>query len=199
MVFKSHLADTLFGKTRQAVLGLFFTNIEASFHLREICRRCNIAPGAVQREVKRLAEAGIIIRENRGMQTFYQVNHSCQIFTDLHNLILKTIGLGDKLRTALQPVEDHIDFAFLYGSFAKGTENKRSDIDLLLIGDISLLDVVKAFNKLNLLTDYEINPIVYSAEEYRKKISAGHYFLISLLDQPKVFLIGSEDEFKKLG
>jgi uncharacterized protein len=126
------LASVLFGKAQQAVLGLLFGRPGESFYVREIVRATRVGQGAVQRELQRLAEAGIIDRVVRGRQVFYQANRRCPIFAELQGLVVKTAGVADVLRAALAPLVDRIVVAFVFGSFASGEPRKTSDVDVLV-------------------------------------------------------------------
>ena len=193
------IPNALFNKTKQVLLGLLFSNIDNTYHLRGIAKRLNISPGSIQRELKVLTAAGIVQREQRGNQVFFQANRNCPIFRELHSLVIKTTGLADKLRETLTPLANRIDTAFIYGSFARGSETTGSDIDLMFIGDLKLHDVIKTLGKVRDTIGRELNPSVFSRSEYRNKLERANHFLTSLKDEPKIFLIGSEDELRTLG
>jgi predicted nucleotidyltransferase len=193
------LSDALFTKTQQAVLGLLFANVERTYHLRRIVRESGVGQGTVQRELKKLTEAGIILREKQGHQVLYRVNPDSPVFPELHGLIIKTFGIAQQLETALEELSDRIRIAFIYGSFARGDETHSSDIDLLIIGDLELRDVVRALGGLQQTLGREINPTVYPPGEYRTKLRTGQHFLTALQNEPRIFLIGNEDELGRLG
>lgn len=192
------LASVLFGKTRRAVLSLLFSHTDESFYLRQIVRITNVGMGALQREVKLLSDAGIIRRTVRGKQVYYQADPDCPIFEELKNLVVKTFGIGDVLRTGLSELVDRIVVAFLFGSFVRGDENKDSDVDVMVIGNATFAEVVSVLSPLQESIKREINPSVYPPEEFRDKIVTGHHFLKSVLDEEKVFLIGDINELKRL-
>jgi len=154
--------------------------------------------GAVQREVKLLTDAGIIRRRTSGHQVYFQANTDSPVFKELKSLITKTVGIGDTLHTALSSFNDRIRVALVYGSVARGEENQRSDIDLLVIGDIAFTEVVKALRSAQETLGREINPTVYPEEEFRSRVSEGHYFIQNVLNGPKIFVIGDEDDLKRL-
>src|SRR5688572_29190150 len=143
MVFKmgaplDSLSSALFGKTRRSVLGLLFGEPDRSFFLREIARRTGAGQGAVQRELRRLADAGIISRHPVGRTVMYRANPESPVYEDLRRLIAKTAGVAEHLRQALAPLRDRVEVAFIYGSFAKATGVRRtSDIDVMVVGDAS--------------------------------------------------------------
>jgi predicted nucleotidyltransferase len=193
------IPGALFTKTQQAVLGLLFANVERAYHLRGIVRESGIGQGTIQRELQRLTEAGIILREKQGQQVLYRANRNSPVFPELRGLIIKTCGLAQQLGAALAGVEERIQVAFMYGSMVRGDETGSSDIDLLIIGSLTLRDVVKSLGGVQQTLGREINPAVYTPREYRMKMNTGHHFLTALQKEPKIFLIGDEDELRRLG
>jgi len=193
------VSSVLFGKTRQAVLALLYGHADESFYLRQIVRAISPGQGAVQRELAHLTAAGLLIRTRQGNQVYYQANRNTAVFFELKSLLVKTAGVADVLRSALAVHSDRIQAAFLYGSVAAGTDKANSDIDLLVIGQVSFGEVSDAVGGAQEKLQREINPSVYSPEEFRKKLLAGHHFLKQIFQDPKIFLIGSEHELKRLG
>jgi len=191
-------AKVLFGKARRAILSLLFTHTEETFYLRQIVRTSGYGLGPVQRELKLLTDAGIIRRAVRGRQVYFQANPECPIFPELKSLIIKTAGIGDTLRNALAPIAGHIKIAFIYGSVARGEEGPRSDIDLLVVGDSGYSDVVAKLQAAQQTLGREVNPTVYPLSEFKAKLRANHHFLTSVLKGPKIFLIGDENELRRL-
>ncbi len=139
-IFKTDsLSATLFGKTRRAVLALLYSHVEEHFYLRQIARTAEVGLGAVQRELKKLSEAGIIRRTIRGRQVYYQANPECPVYPELKSLVVKTVGVGDVLRTALVPLADRINVAFLFGSLVRGDERSSSDVDVMIVGNVTFV------------------------------------------------------------
>jgi predicted nucleotidyltransferase len=192
------LGTTLFGKTRRAILTLLFSHVGESFYLRQLTRSLGVGMGAVQRELKALVDAGIISRNAHGHQVYYQANSQSPIFKELKSLVVKTAGVGDVLRTALSPLADRIDTAFIYGSIARGEERKSSDIDVLIVGNVTFADVTSVLSSAQETIGREINPTVYPRTEFLSKVRTGHHFLSSVLDGEKLFLIGDKDELERM-
>ena len=119
-------------------------------------------------------------------------------YPELKSLIMKTAGMGDALRMAVMPLAERIRVAFIYGSVARGGERRESDVDLFVVGDVTLAEVVKTLSPIQLTLNREINPTVYPVEEFRTKRAAGHHFITSVLEGAKVFLIGGEDDLARL-
>ena len=192
------LSATLFGKTRRAVLGLLYSHVEETFYLRQIARTAGVGLGAVQRELKKLSEAGIITRKARGRQIYYQANPECPVYAELRNLVVKTVGVGDVLRAALVPLAARIRVAFLFGSLVRGGGHSSSDVDVMVVGDVTFAEVVSVLGRVQETIHREINPLVYPPEEFRSKLAADHHFLKKALEGTKFFLIGDDYEIAYL-
>ena len=189
----------LFGsEARVKVLSLFMLNAGKEYYLREIAQRTGLAVRSVQRTVKDLADIGILIREARGNLVYFRLNAAHPIASDLKALFLKTIGLGDLILGALDGESD-IDAAFIYGSVAKGGETASSDIDIAIIGKISSSKLTEIVTDLERKTGREANITTFSRKEWGERMSAGDHFATTLLREPKILLIGHEQELKMLG
>ncbi len=193
-----HLTETLLGKTRRTILSVLYGHADETFYLRQLVRVAGSGTGAVQRELKALVEAGIITRIEKGRQVYYQANAQCAVYPELKSLIMKTAGMGDALKTAMLPLAERILTAFVYGSVARGNETKESDVDLFVVGDVTLAEIVKALAPAQLTLNREINPTVYPVKEFKAKRKAGHHFITSILEVEKVFLIGDERDLARL-
>jgi len=194
----NNLSSVLFGKTRRAVLSLLYSHPDETFYLRQIARAASSGLGAVQREVKQLFESGIIRRIGHGRQVYYQANLESPIYPELKSLIVKTAGVGAVLRAALIPIADRIHIAFIYGSFARGDERRSSDVDVLVVGNVTFAEVVTVLNKAQENIGREINPTVYPPAEFQSKLKAGHHFLKTVIKGNKVFIIGDENELARM-
>ncbi len=184
------IATQLFGKLRRELLSLLFRNADGSFYLRELARLTGASPGAVQREVALLTRAGLLERSRRGRQVFYQANRTTPIFSELQGLLEKTMGTVDLLRSALAPLADRIEAAVLFGSTAKGSAGPRSDVDVLVVGSAEFSEVADALAAVEKRLGREINPVVYSHQEFRRRVAERGHFVESVLKGPKTSLIG---------
>ena len=194
----SKLSKTLFGKTRRAVLSVLYSHTDESFYLRQLVRITGVGVGAMQRELKQLTDSGIIRRLRIGRQIFFQANTDCPVFKELRDLVIKTIGVGDVLRSALVPLAERIQIAFIYGSLARGEETRGSDLDVLVVGVLTFAEVVSAISPLQETLSREINPSVYPLKEFKSKVSEGQHFISTVLEAPKIFVIGDNNELEKL-
>ncbi len=190
--------DWLFPRVRRAVLTLLMMDPDKRWHLREVVRRVDCAVGTVRRELKGLVDSGIVIESRDGNRTYYQANLRCPIYAELAGLIRKTSGLADVLRAPLAELGGRVKVAFIYGSQASQQAGPSSDVDLMVIGEVGFVEVVSALAQAQDMLDREINPTVYSPEEFARKSSSGHHFVRSALKGPKLFLIGDADELGRL-
>jgi predicted nucleotidyltransferase len=195
---KISLGEVLFTKTQRRVLGLLFGNPERSYYANEIVRFAGAGIGAVQRELERLAAARLVTIAKVGNQKHYQANRQAPIFEELRSIALKTFGVADYVRKALAPLAKRIDAAFIYGSVAKGTDTASSDIDVMIVSDgLSFPDVIQALTKAESEIGRSINPAVYGQDEWRRKQTEAGGFLQRIMEQPRIYLIGSDDDLPK--
>jgi len=157
-----------------------------------------IPAGSLHRELKALAEAGLLLFARQGNQVRYRANTACPIYEELASIFSKTIGLAGILRDALAGLADRIELALVFGSLAAGRQKSGSDVDLLIIGEISLLEVVKALSEAQSQLGREINPVIMTAEEFIAQQEKEDRFVARVLDEPKIFLMGNADDLAKL-
>jgi uncharacterized protein len=192
------MCSRLFGRVRSAVLSLLLCRSDTSMYFREIERSVGMGRGAVQRELKNLVNIGLIVRRKQGNQVYYQANTQSPIFAELKSVMVKTTGVANVLREALKPFQGHVETAFIYGSFAKGTENADSDVDVLVIGDLPFSELVDAFAPAQEVIGREVNPSVFPLDEFISKVLARNHFVNSVITEQKIFLIGDGDVFERL-
>lgn len=188
----------LFGTYRREVLAILLLRPNESFHVREIARLTGVPSGSLHRELKRLDQNGLLLRERAGNQVRYRANVRHLIYSELAEIFRKTSGLADVLRTALDPLRGRVDLAFVFGSIAQQTDTSDSDVDVLVIGDVTFGDIVKALAPTRERLGREINPVVTSKADARLKLQAGDRFFSRIAREPKLFLIGTEDELREL-
>jgi predicted nucleotidyltransferase len=192
------LSAILFGKVRRAVLSMLFSRSDEAFYIRHILRVAHAGHGAVQRELEQLTKTGIVHRTVKGNQVYYQANSESPVFAELKGLITKTAGITENLQSALAPLTDRITIALIHGSVARGEENHRSDVDLLIVGNVTFSEVVTKLQPAQKTLGREINPTVYPIAEFKSKLAGNHHFLKNVLSGPKIFLIGDENELGRM-
>ena len=180
-------------KTRKELFRLYFTNPEKQYYLRELERILNIPVSMIRKELLRLTENGIFLSAKKGNLTYYYLNKSYPLFSELRNIVFKTIGIKGALKDMLRKVEG-IKAAFIYGSFAKNDENSGSDIDLFVMGSVDEDKLVRGVSKLEKSLKREINYSLYTKKDFESKKEQKDSFLLDLVENPKIFLIGDKNE-----
>lgn len=188
------LADALFSGTQQRVLGLIFGQPERSFYATELIGLTGAGSGAVQRELARLAQSGLVTVRPLGNQKHYQANPGSPIYAELCGIAQKTVGLAEPLREALVPLAKQIAAAFVYGSVAKRQDTAASDIDLMVISDaLPYADLFDALAGVEARLGRPVNPTLMTRNDLAKRIADDNAFVARVLAQPKIWLIGSDD------
>jgi len=192
------MIEALLPRVRRDILAVLLTRPGEAFYQREIVRATGGGKGAVERELRALTKAGIVLREKRGNLAYYRANQDCPIYPELHGLMVKTAGVADVVREALSHVQG-IQLAFVFGSMAKGGGDTRSDVDVLIVGDASFADISGALLPAQERLGREITPTVYSPDEFRQRVVEKHHFLARVLGEPKIMLIGTPDDLERMG
>jgi len=194
----SQLGDALFTTTQQKVLGLLYVKPDKSFYLKEILRLTGMGVATIKRELERMLSAGILQMNKVGNQHHYQANPACPIYDELLGIAKKTFGVVDVIQSALLPFVSEVDFAFIYGSVAKSEESASSDIDLLVVSEsVAYTDLMNVLTDAEILLGRPINPSIYTSQQIKKKIKQKNAFLTRLMEQPKLWVKGSDDDVKE--
>ena len=189
------IQDALFPSVQQRVLGILFGQPDRKFQGAELIRMINSGTGAVHRQLTSLAASGLVNVTQIGNQKHYQANPKSPVFEELCGLIRKTVGLREPLQRSLEPWEDLIDVAFIYGSIARGTDTAGSDIDMMLLGEgLDYVNVYEALQKAESKLQRQINPNLSTLSEWRNKLNKKNPFIVNVNKQAKLFIHGSEDE-----
>lgn len=187
------MAEALFSATQQRVLAYIFGQPHKSFYASELIRLSAGGSGAIQRELARLEQSGLITTTRIGSQKHFQANPDAPIYAELCGIVQKTVGLAEPLRKALKSIADQIVAAFVYGSVAKRHDTATSDIDLMIISDtLTYADVFTALENTASIVGRSINPTVYSTKEFNRRTVEGKSFIKRVLAQPKLWIIGQE-------
>lgn len=197
---KVSIADALFTKTQQRVLGLLYGRPARSFYTNEIVRWADMGRGTIRRELERMVDAGLLKSKKEGNQLHYQANHDNPIYDELVSIIRKTFGIADLIHEALQAIEGEIEWSFIYGSVAKGLDTADSDIDLMVVAEqLSYADLITQLSDVEQKLARPINPTLYTKKQILSKIKEENAFVTKVLEQPKLWIKGTEDVIRELG
>lgn len=193
----SILSEILSSKVRAEVFRLLFGLNDNALHVREIERRSGFTIGTIQTEMKKLYRLDLVSKRRDGNRLYYSANQQHPVFSEIQALVVKTVGLLDLLKGALDHQKE-IRVAFVFGSLAGGSEKAGSDIDLMVIGDIGLRSLTRLLVGLTENLGREINPYVLTTEEFSHRKSENEHFLNQVLKDSKLFIIGDEDDLKTM-
>ena len=195
---KKSLISVLLPKTRRAVLAATLMHPDRWWFLADLARHIGVPPSSLQREMDALVEVGILLRRQEGKQVYFTPDSNCPILPELQGIMTKTLGLVDVLQDTLRPFKKSIRTAFVYGSIARSEELSNSDVDLMLIGSVSLADLSPSLQKAEERLARQVNPTLLSAEEFSKKLKQEHHFLKTVLGGDKLFVIGGQQDLAGL-
>lgn len=185
------IASALFSDSQSRVFRWLFGQPERSYHLNELLRLTNLGSASLQRELGKLAEAGLVNSEKVGNLRRFQANKDSPVFDELVALTRKTLGAQPLLQEALAPMQEKLEQAFIYGSVAKGTDTASSDIDVMVVGnDLLLGDVLKLLLPVESKLGRKISPTLYTPAEYKRRRAQKDSFLHRVLEQPVTPLVG---------
>ncbi|HQW54205.1 MAG TPA: nucleotidyltransferase domain-containing protein [Acinetobacter sp.] len=192
------LSSLLFSDYRRRVLGLLLLHPDTAYHVRELARLTGTSAGTLHKELTKLTTGGVLRRQEVGNQVRYSADRDCPVFEELASILRKTSGLVDVLVEALSSVEKDIALAFVFGSVARGDQQSNSDVDVMLVGNLGFADAVSVLHPVQATLQREINPVVYSLEEFHRRAASHDSFIQEVLSQPKLFVVGDENELGKL-
>lgn len=187
------LEKLLKSKTMVKVLELLLFSGE--LHLREIARRVEVTPVYVGKELGNLESLGLVLSRKVGNLSMWEINRACPLYPEVKALFLKTDALGNYLSKELEG--EGAEFALIYGSFAKGTEGAKSDIDLFIVGKVDEKKFISAINRIEKKTGREVSYIIWTREEFRKNALERHHLLLNILANPVIWIKGDESEFRR--
>ena len=190
--------ELMFSSYRRELLAKLLLRPDEDFHVRALERMTGIPAGSLHRELKALFEAGLLDRRRLGNQVRYQANRTSPIYEELASIFRKTLGLAEVLRQAMKDISHKVELAFVFGSLATGRQNYTSDVDLMIIGDISLAAAVKALAPVRDQLGRDINPVAMTRKKFVAQRNRNDRFISRVLEEPRILVIGSPDELAKL-
>jgi DNA-binding transcriptional ArsR family regulator len=190
------LSQLLSSRTRAEIFKLLFGTREEELHIREIQRRSGLNDRTIRQELDKLQKLDLVIARKDSNRVYYRANKSNPLYHDIRNLVLKSIGLIDVLREALK--DKRIQIAFVFGSISEGRETSSSDVDLLIIGTLGMRDVSALLSGAADKIGREINTHVMTGDEIKKRYGVKEHFIVSVVNSPKLFILGTEDDLKAM-
>jgi DNA-binding transcriptional ArsR family regulator len=193
----NRLAELLSSRARAEIFRLLFGGTGEELHVREIERRSGLNDSTLRQELRKLVRLDLVQSRRDSNRVYYRANTESPLYPEIRNLVLKTSGLSDALKSAL--MDKRIRVAFVFGSIASGEEKAGSDVDLMVIGQLGLRDLSGLLSGIEEKIGREVNPHVLREEEFRKRIRAKEHFVASVMETPKIFIVGSQRELEAMG
>ncbi len=178
----------------ERILAIVLLREDQEWYRSQLARELDVQPSSLQRPLARLNDMEILLAKRSGNRVYYRANTDSPLFPEMRGLLAKTSGLVWVLRDALEELRSRIVVAFIYGSIAAGKETSTSDVDLFVVGDVGLSDLALCLRQAGTRLGREVNPTVFSEGEFRKRLASGERFVRSVLDRPKLFVVGTEDD-----
>jgi DNA-binding transcriptional ArsR family regulator len=183
--------------TRQAILTTLFLRPDKDWYLSELAASLGTGPSSLQREIDALVRVGILEKRVDGRRSYIKANQDSPIYPELHGLVEKTSGIVPMLREAIASTKG-LKVGFIYGSVARGEEGASSDVDLMLIGSLSTMDISPKLRAVEKTVGRQINPTVFSRDEFAKSLTQKNHFLRTVMRNKKIMLVGTEDELETI-
>jgi len=181
-------------KVRVEILRILSLCPDSKYNINELSRMTAFSPRGVEKELKNLLDGGILKKEVSGNQHRYQLDPYCPIYLEIKNLIVKTVGITDVIKQALDLVAPNIELAFIYGSFATGDYGNDSDIDLFLVTGIAGPKLAESLSDLQNRLGRSINISQFTSDEYRQRVAQKDHFLTRVLEGPRIEIIKKSHE-----
>jgi len=193
----SLLAELLSSRARAEIFRLLLSGTGEELHVREIERRSGLNDSTLRQELRKLVRLDLVQSRRDSNRVYYRAKTENPLYPEIRNLVLKTSGLADALKSTLK--DKRIRVAFVFGSVARGEEKAGSDVDLMVIGQLGLRDLSRLLSGIEEKIGREVNPHVLHEEEFRKRVRAKEHFVSSVMESPKIFIIGFHHELEAMG
>ena len=192
----NRLAELLSSRARAEIFRLLLSGTGEELHVREIERRSGLNDSTLRQELRKLVRLDLVQSRRDSNRVYYRAKTESPLYPEIRNLVLKTSGLSDVLKSAF--TDKRIRVAFVFGSIARGEEKTGSDVDLMVIGEIGLRQLTGLLSGVSVRIGREINPHVFSMKEFSRRKATKDHFLTQVLESPKIFIIGNENELKAM-
>jgi predicted nucleotidyltransferase len=190
---KSPILEALFPAGRRQILTTMLLRPKKSWYLSELAKHLETSPSSLQRELAALTKSGILQRTEEDSRTYFKAEVASPVYAELRGLLSKTAGIVPSLRSELARFSHKIKWAAIYGSVAKGEEQAGSDIDLLIVGPVSMIELVPALQRVERQLGREVNVTLFSESDFLTRSKRHGDFLVSVLKQELITIVGSRN------
>jgi DNA-binding transcriptional ArsR family regulator len=191
------LSDILSSRVRAEIFRLLFGLDEKELHLREMERQADLSLGTIRQDLQKLVKLDLVTTRRDGNRLYFRAHTDHPLYPEIRKLVLKTAGLVEIFKSVLD--REGVELAFVFGSLASNREKAASDVDLMVIGAVGLRALSSWLSGVSEQVGREINPHTLTVEEFRRRQEKGDHFLANVLESPKLFIIGSENDLAAMG
>jgi DNA-binding transcriptional ArsR family regulator len=195
---RKRLLDALLPRTRQAILGATLLQPERWWYLSDLAHHLGVPPSSLQRELASLVAAGILERRRDGGRVYYRPARACPVLPELQALLAKTAGLADVVRDALAPLARRVEWAFVHGSVARGTEASESDVDLVVVGRVGLAELAPRLQRAERRLGRPVNATTCTRSELERALREGRHYLSTVMAGERLVILGDADELARV-
>jgi uncharacterized protein len=188
----------LISPTRQGILAATFLRPQKSWYLSELAAHLGTRSSSLQRDVNSLVRGGILEKHVDGRRSYIKANEDSPVFPEIRGLIEKTSGIVPMLQEAVRKLGKKVRWGFIYGSLARGEEGSASDVDLMLIGNASTMELAPTLRRLEKIVGRQINPTIFTEDDFVKNLTKKNHFLLTVIRGKKIILKGTEDELEAI-
>ncbi len=171
-----------------AVLSFFLEYPEKQTHINGLAKQLKISPRTANIYLKLYHSAGLLEKEKAANAVFFRLKDNA-----LSRQIKAFFSVAKIFESGFIEIaakEMRFNTIALFGSYAKGTNDSNSDIDLLIISNERKLPQ-KAHDALKKVFTGEINAIAMPLPQWRQKLKEKNGFAESVLKN-HIILAGSE-------
>jgi predicted nucleotidyltransferase len=190
------LEELLSSRVRAGLFRILFGANDRELHLRDLARRAGLHEASIRQELKKLRRLDLVVKRRDGNRVYFRANTAHPLYPEIHKLVLKTSGIVELIGDSM--TGEDIEVAFVFGSIARGEETARSDVDLMIIGEIGLRKLAALLRGVVEEVGREVNPHVMTPREYQRRLKESDHFVTNVLSGPKIYVIGSENEFEAM-
>lgn len=187
------MEELIVSRVRVKILQLFLSSTENLFHVREIVRRVSEEINAVRRELARMEKYGVVASEWRANRRLYRFRRDYLFYKELLGMVVKTTGLGGAIVKNKNNL-GRLKYAFISTRFLRGEPAGQSDVDVLIVGQVVLPQLQSLIADEQTKREAEINYSPMPEEEFQFRVRRRDPFILRVLVQPKVMLIGNEED-----
>lgn len=184
--------NSLISPIKQAILAATYGQPDKWWYMRELAAFADRTPSSLQRELRAMTTSGLLRTRKDASRLYFKAEQDSPMYEPLRLLVERSIGIKNELKLVLEPLADKISVAFIYGSVARETDTVKSDVDLIVIGEIGLIDLAAELSRLEKRFRREFNVKCYTQKEFASKLRNNNHFVTSIMEEEKTFIVGNK-------